>query len=707
MPVINGSSGRDTLRGTPGRDTIHAGAGDDVISPGRGDDLVFGGPGADTMYWDRNPATTGAVDVYYGGFVGERYDPNPYFDRTGGDRLIIGQPDAFQGYRVIYSSSEDGYALDVHGNRLNFEQFERVTTGAGNDRIDASGAVIEPARGTPGDPLHYVPEHGIDITAGAGNDLIIGSSGADYIDGGPGNDTIHGGDGWDFIQSSTGNDLIYGGGGNDNIRWGRGNPDERIGNDTIYGGESNEQGGDLLNLWARDWDGNGVSVQFNTVESGWAITDVGGRSTVRFHEFENFFTHDGRDTVSAAQATPGEDNRGIQFNTRWGNDMLVGSRGNDTLEAGDGADTVDGGRGDDFISLVQDFSLPLGSYVQPDAQRDVLVVRDGAGFDTIRAFQLGDLRNGAGQIVRHGDVLNLQGLHNARGDLVGINDVRISESNGHAVLSFPNGERLLLENIRAGALTRQALLGMGFEVNPGAALAALQQRMQPEQVAMQARSIPPEGQGGSGLPCKPGAPCFTAGTLIDTPDGPVAVETLQPGARVLTRDNGAQPLRWVGQRRLEAGDLAQNPKLHPIRIGADALGPGLPSRDLIVSPQHRVLVRSAIAQRMFGASEVLVAARQLLALDGITQMQVARVTYVHLLFDGHQIVISNGTPTESLYTGPEAMRSLGKAARDEIFAIFPELRQRPAVAARTLAEGSKARQMVARHQRHGRALILS
>ena len=97
-----------------------------------------------------------------------------------------------------------------------------------------------------------------------------------------------------------------------------------------------------------------------------------------------------------------------------------------------------------------------------------------------------------------------------------------------------------------------------------------------------------------------GVPCFAAGTLIRTERGEVRVEALVPGNRVVTADNGLQPVRWVGVRRLDAGVLDQHPALRPVRIRRGVLGAGLPVADLVVSPQHRVLVRSANSAEVAG-----------------------------------------------------------------------------------------------------------
>ena len=202
--------------------------------------------------------------------------------------------------------------------------------------------------------------------------------------------------------------------------------------------------------------------------------------------------------------------------------------------------------------------------------------------------------------------------------------------------------------------------------------------------------------------------CFAAGTLIATADGPRPIEELKIGDLVETRDNGLQPIRWTGARHLSAAELEANPKLRPIRIRKGALGRGLPAADLVVSPQHRVLVRSRIAQRMFGADEVLVAAKQLCQIDGIEVAEdMASVAYHHIMFDRHEVVISNGAETESLFTGPEALRAVGPAAREEIFTLFPELATGDYTpeAARLLPSGRLGRKLAVRHLQNGIALV--
>ena len=160
-------------------------------------------------------------------------------------------------------------------------------------------------------------------------------------------------------------------------------------------------------------------------------------------------------------------------------------------------------------------------------------------------------------------------------------------------------------------------------------------------------------------------PCFVAGTLIATPDGDRRAETLQPGDLVMTKDEGAQPLRWIGARQVAAtGTFA------PIHIRANTLGQ---HRDLLVSPLHRVLIRDNLAELLFGEAEVLVTARDLVNDRSITRREGGRVTYVHLLFDRHQVVFSEGLETESFLPGPQTASSFEADMVEEIYSIFPEL----------------------------------
>lgn len=202
-------------------------------------------------------------------------------------------------------------------------------------------------------------------------------------------------------------------------------------------------------------------------------------------------------------------------------------------------------------------------------------------------------------------------------------------------------------------------------------------------------------------------PCYVAGTLIATDRGAVAVEALRIGDRVGTPEHGYQPIRWIGTRTIALDGDAGRERLRPVRIAAGVLdGAASPHQPLLVSPQHRMLLRSRIAQRMFGADEVLVPATALLASGMATRADdLTRVTYVHFLCDSHQIVMANGALSESLYLGQEARRMLGAQALAEIMAIFPELDAEAQPAAAPMIANRRAQALLARHQAKGRPVI--
>lgn len=159
--------------------------------------------------------------------------------------------------------------------------------------------------------------------------------------------------------------------------------------------------------------------------------------------------------------------------------------------------------------------------------------------------------------------------------------------------------------------------------------------------------------------------CLVAGTRILTPTGERRVETLQPGDRVVTRDHGVQTLRWTGRQQMWT-----DRRFAPIEIAAGALSN---SRPIYVSPQHRMLITDWRAELLFGEAEVLVPAVRLINDTTIRQCLQGWVTYVHLLFDRHEIIFAEGAPTESFYPGAMALNALDKCARDEVMTLFPEL----------------------------------
>jgi hypothetical protein len=168
-------------------------------------------------------------------------------------------------------------------------------------------------------------------------------------------------------------------------------------------------------------------------------------------------------------------------------------------------------------------------------------------------------------------------------------------------------------------------------------------------------------------------PCFTPGTVIATLTGERPVEDLQVGDRIITRDNGVQPIRWVGKRALDFGQLATDPHLKPVLITQGSLGTGLPERDMLVSPNHRILVERERTALHFEEHEVLVSAKHLVNSKSIRVAETLGTTYLHFMFDRHEVVLGNGCWMESFQPDDRSLNGLGNAQRAEIFDLFHEL----------------------------------
>ncbi len=159
--------------------------------------------------------------------------------------------------------------------------------------------------------------------------------------------------------------------------------------------------------------------------------------------------------------------------------------------------------------------------------------------------------------------------------------------------------------------------------------------------------------------------CFARGTKIETQNGEINIEDLCQGDMVKTLDHGLQPIRWIGSTTVPAkGNLA------PYRIRKGALGN---KRDLLVSPQHRMMLSGWQLELLFDDIEVLTTAKSLQNDCTITREEGGTVEYFHMMFDSHEIVFAEGIPSESFHPGEQGMDAISEQSRDEIYTLFPEL----------------------------------
>jgi hypothetical protein len=175
-----------------------------------------------------------------------------------------------------------------------------------------------------------------------------------------------------------------------------------------------------------------------------------------------------------------------------------------------------------------------------------------------------------------------------------------------------------------------------------------------------------------------GVICFTPETRLATPQGQRLIRDLMPGDKVLTRDNGAQEILWMGRRRMTGARLYAMPHLRPIRFRAGALGDGQPDGDLLVSPQHRMLLRGPAARALFSEDEVLATAADLVNDRSIlVDHDLREVTYVHLLFERHEILWANGIESESFHPANTALETIEEGQRAGLLALLPFAADRP------------------------------
>ncbi len=162
-----------------------------------------------------------------------------------------------------------------------------------------------------------------------------------------------------------------------------------------------------------------------------------------------------------------------------------------------------------------------------------------------------------------------------------------------------------------------------------------------------------------------GIACFAKGTKISTPNGQKPVENLTRGDLVNTFDGHAKPIKWIGSRTVPATG-----KHAPIVFEKGAIGN---TAKLTVSPLHRILIKDWRTEYLFDETEVLAAAKHLVNGDTIYSSPTKSIAYYHMMFEDHEIVFSEGAPTESFYLGNLTQSATETNVKDEILDIFPEL----------------------------------
>ncbi len=288
----------------------------------------------------------------------------------------------------------------------------------------------------------------------------------------------------------------------------------------------------------------------------------------------------------------------------------------DTILGDEGDDTISGGTGDDVLT--------------GGDGNDTFIYTPGDGLDTITDFNAGNtggLWDGDGTnndfIDLSGYYDNLAVLYADQADDGILNQSNTLDSLGNAVdysgnTQFGAGEGIVFQGANAD--------GTSFSFG------------------------------------NTGVVCFTSGTAIRTPRGDVLIDDLKTGDLVTTMDNGPQRIKWIGTTFVGPEKLAACPNMRPIHIKRGVLGA---TRDLLVSPQHGMLI---------GGTHLARATHLANTTKGVRVAHGRKsVTYVHLMFETHQIIFAENAPSESFYPGPMALRMMDSQARRDVVSLYPAL----------------------------------
>ena len=593
--------------------TILAGTGVNQITTGAGDDIIIAedGVAASTIV-----AGEGDNKVLTGAGI------DTINVGSGNDTIIAGD-----GASTIVATGGKNFILTGNGvdtilvgggaDIIQAGDGANTITGLGGDKTIITGIGIDTITLTDGNNKIVTGDGASTVVATDGNNMICGGDGIDTVTLGDGDNIIHGGGAANTLTAGDGANFIYSGSGVDTVAVGNGGNYISAGDgaNTLTSGSGNDtvlSGVDIDTITTGAGDDQILIMGAADVITAGAGTDT---LVADYSAAPGAVIH----TLSAGDATSGYDGSisGIAGTAGFKgveNFDITSASGADSITTGGGDDTIDSGTGDDTVNA-------------------------GAGSDYIYGNG-GDIIDG-GEGGTDNDTLNLYGT----GDYNIVPSVLNPESGVIVFLDSggsPTGEIISYSNIE-NIVNEPPLAPTITVVEPDPAL------------------------------CDPFVPCFTSGAMVLTERGTQAVETLRKGDFIMTRDSGFKAIIWIGIQEISGLTLAVNNALQPISIRRGALSKGCPNCDMMVSPQHRMLQSGLQAELLFGTNEVLVKAKHLVSLPGVSAMSATAVTYVHFMFDQHEIVFADGAWSESFQPGERALSGNGGGQYRELAAIFPEL----------------------------------
>lgn len=625
MATINGSSGDDLINGTDdpdvisglrGDDTIDGSKGADTIDGGSGNDRLFGGDGNDYLYGGDGAGRTADRSVFQWSKI-----PDP---QDGGQ---IDQDDAIR----TGSQSVQGVDVkyDVTKKIGRFESDKQYTNGidSGSGTVDPNSALDIFDTGHVNIDFSQAVENAqfrVNNFDARNEHLVIRAFDMD------GNQIP-----FDVEMGSNVRGLDL---------------DGVDGKDTFegLGGEYNDddpEGSLLVHIpgpVAR------IEMDFTSIKQ-WTVTftDIHFDNPASVLEAEaggsdTLFGGDGDDILDGGDGNDslfgGNDDDTLYGGD--GNDKLVGDNGSDKLYGGNGDDVLDGGTGRDHLFGGEGNDILTGGdgddhldgntgddILTGRAGNDTFAYQSGDGRDTITDFNFGNTGTLDDDDPANNDFIGLSRFYDSLAELRAdfLDDGVLNQSN-HLDLKGNATDYSDNDKFGNGSLTFQGLNATGFKTE------------------------------------NTGVICFASGTAIRTARGDVPVDDLHIGDRVCTLDNGLQMIVWIGRRHFDRTELANDSRLRPVLIRKGVLGA---ARDLLVSRQHAMLIGQ---DRLVRAAHLAHSTRGIRLAEGKR-----RITYVHLLFEAHQIIFAEGIPSESFYPGPMALGTLDSAERREVTMLFPSL----------------------------------